>query len=122
MSLVSCVEPHRPGEEQDAGQRPDQQHVLQMTEDQERSDEKEMDDTLNAEGEVNKDEHQKENKEVWRKGATQKIHRRRLKQPDGTLAGGLAARYHECVSVVALAIRSLNIDPVRRKQIYYWLV
>ncbi|XP_056589646.1 protein polyglycylase TTLL10 isoform X2 [Triplophysa dalaica] len=90
MSLVSFVEPHPPGEEQDAGRRPDQQHVLQLTEDQERSNEKEMDDTLNAEGEVNKDEHQKENKEVWRKGATQKIHRRRLKQPDGTLAASVS--------------------------------
>ncbi|KAA0707086.1 Protein polyglycylase TTLL10 [Triplophysa tibetana] len=88
MSLVSCVEPHRPREEPDAGQRPDQQHVLQMTEDREQSDEKEMDDTLNAEGEVNKDEQQKENKEIWRKGAIQKIQRRRLKQRDGTLAGG----------------------------------
>ncbi|XP_057176089.1 protein polyglycylase TTLL10 isoform X1 [Triplophysa rosa] len=90
MSLVSCVEPHQPGEEPDAGQRPDQQHVLrdtqQMMEDQEQSDEKEMDNVLNAEGEVNKDEQRKENQEVWRKGATQKIHRRHVKQPDGTLA------------------------------------
>lgn len=91
---MSLVEPHRPGEEPDAGQRPDQQHVprdaQQMVEHQGQSDEKEMDNMVNPGVE---DEQQKE---MWRKGATQKIHGRRVKQADATLAG-----VYECVTVFA---------------------
>lgn len=84
---MSLVEPHRPGEEPDAGQRLDQQQprdTQQMMEDQGQSDEKEMDNMVNPGVE---DEQQKENKEMWRKGAIRKIHRHRVKQADGTLAG-----------------------------------
>lgn len=98
MSLVSGVEPHQPGEESDAGRRRDQPHVLRDTrqtmEDQGQSQEKEMD-MLNPESEVvNKDEPQKE---MWRKGATQRMPRRRVKQTDGTMAG-----VYECVSVLIM--------------------
>ncbi|XP_065141235.1 protein polyglycylase TTLL10 [Paramisgurnus dabryanus] len=79
MSSACCVEPE---EEPCAGQTLDQQHVTNERDTQQNmDDQKETDSTLNA-GEV---ERQKENREIRRKGATQKMHRRCVKQADGAL-------------------------------------
>lgn len=71
MSSACCVDPGVV--EPCAGQTLDQQHVNNERDTQQNmDDQKETDSPLNA-GEV---ERQKENREIRRKGATQKMHRR----------------------------------------------